>query len=242
MRPHLQADDVLGDAMNVQAWPLPVERPLNYPSISALDDSPREQSWLMGVLEILIGDTNGLDAIRHAAVAIDHFGFVLDVNPSAEAMFDDSFYVRKRRLTISDPQSRNSLDALIRQLIAIPAVDAIPDMHPIVIRRGGKRPIIAKVLAVPAAARNLFLGARAIFNLVPVEPKARPDALLLSEAFGLTSAEARLAAALSDGTSLNAAAEELNISRLTARSQLKTVFAKTDTHRQSQLVALVSRL
>ena len=228
--------------MNVRAWPLPVERLVDYPSISALDDIPREQSWLMGALELLLGDTTGLNAIRHAAVAIDHFGFVLDASPAAEAMFDDSLYVRNRRLMISDPQSRSSLDALIRRLIAMPAVEAIPDVHPIVIRRVDKRPIIAKVLAVPAAARNLFLGARAILKLVLVEPKARPDALLLSETFGLTSAEAKLAATLSDGTSLNAAAEELNISRLTARSQLKTVFAKTDTHRQSQLVALVSRL
>jgi hypothetical protein len=35
------------------------------------------------------------------------------------------------------------------------------------------------------------------------------------------------------------AARELKISRETARNQLKSVFAKTDTHRQSELVALI---
>ncbi|MGI8568738.1 MAG: helix-turn-helix transcriptional regulator, partial [Methylocella sp.] len=35
------------------------------------------------------------------------------------------------------------------------------------------------------------------------------------------------------------AARELNISRETARNQLKAVFAKTGTHRQSELVALL---
>jgi DNA-binding CsgD family transcriptional regulator len=35
------------------------------------------------------------------------------------------------------------------------------------------------------------------------------------------------------------AACELKISRNTARYQLKSVFAKTDTHRQSELVALL---
>ena len=124
----------------------------------------------------------------------------------------------------------------------MPDTDALLGMHPIVIRRDGKRPIIAKVLPVPAAARNPFLGARAILTFVPIEPKARPDASLLSKTFGLTLAEVKLAAALADGTSLKAAAEELNISRQTARNQLKIVFAKTDTHRQSQLVALVSCL
>lgn len=47
---------------------------------------------------------------------------------------------------------------------------------------------------------------------------------------------------IAEGTSLESAAEKLNISRETARTELKFVFAKTDTHRQSELVALLSRL
>jgi hypothetical protein len=38
------------------------------------------------------------------------------------------------------------------------------------------------------------------------------------------------------------AARELEISRETARNQLKSVFAKTDTHRQSELVALLMQV
>jgi DNA-binding CsgD family transcriptional regulator len=34
----------------------------------------------------------------------------------------------------------------------------------------------------------------------------------------------------------------LGISKITARNQLKTIFSKTDTHRQSELVALLARL
>ena len=58
------------------------------------------------------------------------------------------------------------------------------------------------------------------------EPKPPPNASLLSKIFGLTFAEAKLAAALAGGTSLDTAAEELDISRETARSQLKIVFAR----------------
>jgi DNA-binding CsgD family transcriptional regulator len=238
--PSQQQPPMFGDAMNIPAWRSPVERPVDHPSIpSAEDKITPDQSWVMGLLELVLSGTDALSTVRYAAVAIDQFGLVLDANPPAEAVFDDSLYIRNRRLLISDPQSRSSLDALIQRLIALP--DELPGVQSIVIRRNGKLPIIAKVLTVPAAARNL-LGARAILTFVPIEPKARPDASLLSKTFGLTSAEAKLAAALADGTSVKAAAEELNICRQTARNQLKVVFAKTDTPRQGQLVALVSRL
>jgi DNA-binding CsgD family transcriptional regulator len=38
------------------------------------------------------------------------------------------------------------------------------------------------------------------------------------------------------------AARELKIARETARNQLKAVFAKTNTHRQSELVALLMQV
>ena len=65
---------------------------------------------------------------------------------------------------------------------------------------------------------------------------------LLSQVFGLSPAEARLAAALADGLSPEQAARKLGIAKATVRSQLKGVFSKTETHRQSELVAVLSRL
>jgi DNA-binding CsgD family transcriptional regulator len=64
---------------------------------------------------------------------------------------------------------------------------------------------------------------------------------LLAAVFGLTPAEARLAAIMAEGRDPERAAEELGIARVTARNQLKAIFAKTDTHRQSELVAMLSR-
>jgi DNA-binding CsgD family transcriptional regulator len=61
----------------------------------------------------------------------------------------------------------------------------------------------------------------------------------LCELHGLTPAEARLAAALVRGFSLEEAAAELVISRNTARTHLKRVFAKTGTCRQGELISLL---
>jgi DNA-binding CsgD family transcriptional regulator len=47
---------------------------------------------------------------------------------------------------------------------------------------------------------------------------------------------------MAEGISVYKAAEALEISRETARNQLKAVYAKTATHRQGELVALLSGL
>ncbi|TIP55730.1 helix-turn-helix transcriptional regulator, partial [Mesorhizobium sp.] len=60
--------------------------------------------------------------------------------------------------------------------------------------------------------------------------------------FRLTASEARLARKICTGHGVEAAADELGVSYETGRNQLKSVFAKTQTHRQSELVALLTRL
>lgn len=58
----------------------------------------------------------------------------------------------------------------------------------------------------------------------------------------LTAAEAKLAALTGAGETVERAAERLGISKLTAQTQLKAVFSKTDTQQQAELAALIARL
>ncbi|WP_404404983.1 helix-turn-helix transcriptional regulator [Pelagibacterium halotolerans] len=60
--------------------------------------------------------------------------------------------------------------------------------------------------------------------------------------FGLTSAEAELASSLLNGRTIGEYAAERAISKQTLRNQLASIMKKTDTSRQSQLVALLTRL
>lgn len=60
--------------------------------------------------------------------------------------------------------------------------------------------------------------------------------------FKLTPSEARLAMALHGATDLVGAAATLGISIETARSRLKAIYAKTGTHRQATLAALIDAL
>lgn len=57
--------------------------------------------------------------------------------------------------------------------------------------------------------------------------------------YGLSPAEAKLAVILAEGESVEDAAEKLGISVHTVRTQLKSIFAKTDVRRQSELVSML---
>jgi DNA-binding CsgD family transcriptional regulator len=65
---------------------------------------------------------------------------------------------------------------------------------------------------------------------------------LLRRLYGLTPAEAALAMEIAHGHGLKSAAELVGIERTTANTQLQRVFEKTQTHRQAELVRLISRM
>jgi DNA-binding CsgD family transcriptional regulator len=113
---------------------------------------------------------------------------------------------------------------------------------PIVVQRAAKRPLVIRILPIPGAARSPFFGARALLVLSDLDSISGPRPEALSQTFRLSLAEARLASLLATGISLKQAADELGLAHETVRNQLKAVFGKTATHRQGELVALLSRL
>ena len=76
------------------------------------------------------------------------------------------------------------------------------------------------------------------------EPRRNRSTRRVSEAslrsrFYLTPAEAQIALSIADAETLAAVAEVRGVSVSTARTQLKSVFVKTGTHRQAELVVLL---
>ena len=190
---------------------------------------------------VLSSVTNAFGLIRKAAVSIDRFGAIIDANTSAEAIFDEDIYVADRRLIIRDKQAQMVFEGFLGQLRVTPDVHPL-NVAPIVVRRARKRPVIIHVLPVDGAARSPFLGGRAILILADTEEPQTAQLALLCKAFHLTPAEAQIALLLTEGKSPEEAALELGVSRETVRSHLKSVFRKTGTHRQGELIALVGRL
>src|SRR5580704_7917901 len=182
--------------------------------------------------------TAALNAMRLPAIALDQDGFVAEVNAAAEAIFDNDVKIKDRRLFVRDPAARALLKGVIDQLRTSPPLNPSAT-DPIIVQRRDKMPVIVRIWPFDGAARLPMQEVRALLTLNALGPKPGPPAAILAKTFRLTPSEAKLACVIARGASPGIAAQELKISRETARNQLKSVFAKTDTHRQSELVALI---
>ncbi len=109
-----------------------------------------------------------------------------------------------------------------------------------VTRPSGRRSFVVMVTplldAPPGAQDHDAVAALFIADPDSVRISARE---ILQGLYALTPAEAELVQLLSQGHTLEQAATARGVTINTARSQLKQVFAKTDTNRQGELVRLV---
>lgn len=95
---------------------------------------------------------------------------------------------------------------------------------------------------VPSIVSFLPIGEAKALVIFPAQSQ---DALLvdiLLNSLGLTRAERRLASQLCFGLDLEEAARASQVTKETARSYLKRIFAKTGVRRQSELIALVAAM
>src|SRR5271165_4298726 len=179
--------------------------------------------------------TAALNAMRLPAIAIDQHGLVADVNAAAEAVFDQNINIKDRRLFVRNSDARSLLKNAVDQLKELPCLDSLA-LEPVIVPRMDKLPVIVRIWAFEGAPGQ---DVRALLTLNALGPRPGPSAAILAKTFRLTPSEAKVACIIARGAPPDIAARELKISRETARNQLKSVFAKTDTHRQSELVALL---
>lgn len=178
-----------------------------------------------------------LHSLNCAAVLVDDRAVVLAMNASMRNLLGPDLGVRQNRIEASDRTS----NGLLRELISAAASGGALShqmLPPVILRRSSQRPLVVQALPLGFATHRIV--AMLIMNDLEYAPHLPEGRLALI--FGLTKAEAKLAARLAMGESLEEAAVALGISIGTARNQVKSIFAKTDTSRQTQLVALLWRV
>lgn len=147
------------------------------------------------------------------------------------AQDDPAWAVVNKRLTLKDHRERAQLHEAIGKATSEERVSSIIAVST---NTGGMRLVI--IAPLPGADRPL---AMILFE------HARTDHVALREHFfgahGLTPSERRIAHVLLDGGTPSEAADSTFLSVATVRSYLKSVFNKTGTHRQSELIALYYR-
>jgi DNA-binding CsgD family transcriptional regulator len=183
-----------------------------------------------------------LQMISEPAASVGRSGIVLAANEGAHELFrtEPDVTLRGNRLFVRDEQAAKDIEYQIGILSASDCDTT--RLPPVAARTSTSRPVMISTIPVPIAAANSFMGARAILIFRRPDPNRHLSRSTVARLFGLTVAEARIAQGIYAGLGLEEIAERQNVSVATVRNQLKSIFSKTDTHRQAQLVALLSSL
>lgn len=176
-----------------------------------------------------------LDAAPSAILMCDAALRLTYANAQGEAMIREGYLaVRGGRLVPADRK-------VSRRLIELAEPGGPHRTAAIALEQDGLPPVAAVAVRIEAEAGqgvNPEFGAPRIMIVAGRNHKASfANVDHLRDWFGLTPAEARLAATLAEGGSLDDFAQTRGITANASRFLLKGIFAKTDTNRQPQLVA-----
>ncbi|HTO07091.1 MAG TPA: hypothetical protein VMR86_08530 [Myxococcota bacterium] len=182
-----------------------------------------------------------VDQLPYGIALVDSEGGVHACNAAAKAILSaaDGFTVRRGRLEAAMHDATRRLHhAILRASATSPVPSATVLALP---RLSGRRPYQVLIAPIAGAQPRSLFGPQIVALAVICDPEAplTARATALESLFDLTPALARLTAALASGRSIAEYANEAQVSEGTLRHQLKEIFRRTGTHRQTELVALV---
>lgn len=186
------------------------------------------------------------DGWMHAAFVLDREGRVVTMNRRAETLVARGEGIALNRFgqprSFDDKCSR-ALDSAFTacRASADAPMEAVDDPMGVMLpRRTPGSALHAMLWPIATAAAFGLANLPGQVLLVISDPDDTPPGAVawIARRFGLSPSEEKLADAVIAGVPLNEAAERLGIQLSTARTRLKTIQAKTDCHRQMDLVRL----
>ncbi len=179
-----------------------------------------------------------LEALGLPAAILTQSGTVMAANGALEKLSAMIMPKAWGGLTIANPAA----NILYQESIGQMRSGDLAGLRSIPVPAGPGYPAaVLHILPVRGDARDIFSGSENILVVSTMDGRAASSSLLCA-LFDLTPAEARLADRLVAGAPLDQIALSHAVSITTVRSQLRSIFAKTGTSRQAQLVALLSSL
>ena len=175
-----------------------------------------------------------------AVAAVNRTGEVVRLNAAAERLLGPDLGIVRRRISSFSREATAALDRALHALLWARAPAAFHEA--VVLPRRAGRPIFAYASRLSVQAHDAFATCSGFVVFVDLDARLDCTEGDLARGFGLTRAEARLATALMREAALDGAAARVGVTLATARNQLQSVFHKTGTHAQAELVALLARL
>jgi DNA-binding CsgD family transcriptional regulator len=215
----------------------------------AWDDEDNAIERLHGELADLESDADclvaALEQLTTGAVIVSETLEVICLNRQAEALLarTDVLQVQSGVLVLREASLIAPLKEAIRAALARQSPSP-SHMSPLLVSLPRAEHLPLSLLAVPVLPRDeLRVGPEphGRVMLLIYDPQTRPqvNTSLLEILFGLSPTEASIAGAIVEGQSLSEIALLRGCQESTIRSHLKSIFRKTHTHRQSDLVRLV---
>jgi DNA-binding CsgD family transcriptional regulator len=189
--------------------------------------------------DVLAALTYGLELVRHGALLVTSGGQLQIANSTALAILQkkDGISLVRSGLIADRASDTRLLHKLLQDAMKSPESGEPRESPFTVERKQSHTSLIVRVL--PGPGLECWQGPEqrtALLRLYDRDLGLAVDERALISLYGLTRGEAALAEKLLQGKSIEEAAEELFISAHTARTHLKRIFMKTDTHRQPELV------
>ncbi|WP_171049003.1 helix-turn-helix transcriptional regulator [Rhizobium sp. MHM7A] len=177
-----------------------------------------------------------------AAIFFDRFCHVTEVTPEAERLFGEEIYVSNRTICSRVPDVTTAIRKRMRAAVTERWLRPDEPGASLAIQRDGMRPMILRIQRLGGNLPDFFAHSVGVCLIEDVGREQRQNLQQLRQLFGLTATEAIIATMISRGETLQDIARDRAISYETVRTHLRSIFSKTNTRRQAELAALLTRL
>lgn len=195
-----------------------------------------------------------LDLLSIGVLLFDVRGLVTFANRAAHRILEegDGLQLRHRfgdsshgEVVAGDNKSQAELASAIRSAVSPDILETAHFSRAMTVSRLSGRQEYTMNFSSLAAENEFGSGAdvpRAIAFITDNAEPIRLDEELLRKTYGLTPAEIRLAELMAESLTLEETAERLGVSRHTVKTQLQSVYMKTNTNNRAKLMRLIMSL
>ncbi|MFM0319495.1 helix-turn-helix transcriptional regulator [Paraburkholderia nemoris] len=187
---------------------------------------------------------SAIDRMLVGTVTLDESGAIMRTNSVADEILaqGNGLRIAHGNVEATDAQENRNLQRVVRHALmghfgtAAPIVEAMP------ITRGCDKPklgVLVRTIPLSDWSEDNKRRPAAVLFLRDPDRKSQGSQEIVRKLFDLTPAETSLALLLTNGLTLEEAADELGISKNTARAHLRAIFSKTGVTRQATLVRIL---